>query len=130
MGGFKSFVVEGDEHYWAVSRYVERNALRARLVKRAEDWRWGSLWRRVRGEAGLPRLLSAGPLALPDGWVTHVNQAQSEAELEALRLCVQRGRPYGRASWVERVAAKLGLQTTLRPRGRPRKTVEGGQAGD
>ena len=45
QGRFKSFPVQDDDHFHTVSRYVERNALRANLVKRAEDWRWGSLHR-------------------------------------------------------------------------------------
>ena len=42
---FKSFPIQDDEHFLVVCRYVERNALRAGLVKRAEQWRYGSLWR-------------------------------------------------------------------------------------
>jgi putative transposase len=41
---FKSFPVEGDDHLFTVIRYVERNALRANLCSRAEEWSWGSLW--------------------------------------------------------------------------------------
>ena len=48
QGRFKSFPVESDEHFLTVARYVERNALRANLVERAQDWRWSSLWRRGR----------------------------------------------------------------------------------
>jgi putative transposase len=52
QGRYKSFPVERDGHLRTVNRYVERNALRAGLVERAEDWRWGSLWRWVnRGKA-------------------------------------------------------------------------------
>ena len=47
---FKSFPVQADEHFLTVCRYVERNALRAKLVKRAADWRWCSLWRRAHGD--------------------------------------------------------------------------------
>lgn len=50
----------------------------------------------------------------------HVNQPQSEAEVEVIRRSVQRGQPYGSESWVRRTAAKLGLESTLRDR--PRKT--------
>src|SRR6266516_466726 len=46
QGRFKSFPVQRDEHLLVLCRYVERNALRARLVRRAEHWRWCSLWRR------------------------------------------------------------------------------------
>jgi putative transposase len=44
QGTYKSFPVQGDEHYYAVCRYVERNALRAEMVERAEDWQFGALW--------------------------------------------------------------------------------------
>ena len=37
-----------DRHSLVVCRYVERNALRAGLVERAEQWAWSSLWRRRR----------------------------------------------------------------------------------
>src|SRR5262249_19586816 len=46
QGRFKSFPVQDDEHLLTVCRYVERNALRAKLCSRAQDWRWGSLWQR------------------------------------------------------------------------------------
>jgi putative transposase len=40
QGRFKSFPVQTDEHFLTVARYVERNALRANFVQRAEEWRW------------------------------------------------------------------------------------------
>ena len=46
QGRFKSFPIQEDEHFLTVCRYVERNALTANVVRRAEDWRWGSLWAR------------------------------------------------------------------------------------
>lgn len=42
QGRFKSFPVQDDEHMLTVLRYVERNALRARLVDRSEGWRCGT----------------------------------------------------------------------------------------
>ena len=41
--------------------------------------------------------------------------------LEALRRSVSRGRPYGSEVWVQDIVQRLGLQATIRPRGRPRK---------
>jgi putative transposase len=49
QGRFKSFPVETDEHLYTVLRYVERNAVRADLVARAEEWRWSSVWRFYQG---------------------------------------------------------------------------------
>jgi len=45
----------------------------------------------------------------------------SEAELAALRQSVVWGAPFGKASWQERTAKRLHLQSALRARGRPRK---------
>jgi putative transposase len=118
QGRFKSFPIESDEHFYAVVRYVERNALRAGLVERAEHWPWGSL--RTRTQRSSPFPLSDWPLPRPSRWPNHVNQPQSEAELAAIRGCLRRGRPYGGEQWTERMAHKLGLESTLRPRGRPR----------
>jgi len=34
-----------------------------------------------------------------------------------------RGTPFGAADWVNRMVAEQGLETTVRPRGRPRKSL-------
>ena len=34
----KSFAVETGDYFYQVNRYVERNALRANLVAKAEEW--------------------------------------------------------------------------------------------
>jgi putative transposase len=93
-----------------VVRYVERNALRAKLVSQAEDWRWGSLWRRQSGDAKSKKLLSAWPSPVPRRWVTTVNQPQTEAELKALRQSVNRSTVFGGPEWQARTAKKLGLE--------------------
>src|SRR6266567_1735105 len=49
---FKSFPIQADRHFLSVCRYVERNPLRAKLVKRAERWRWSSLWLRADDRSG------------------------------------------------------------------------------
>jgi putative transposase len=122
QGRFKAFPIEADEHLYTVGRYVERNALRANLVLRAEDWRWSSLWRRQHGDDEPGRLLAPWPVPLPEDWCEHVNRPQSEGELAALRQSVQRGCPYGSLSWQKHMAARLGLGHTLRPPGRPKKS--------
>jgi putative transposase len=121
QGRFKAFPVQTDDHFYTVVRYAERNALRANLVEKAEEWRWGSLWRRTRGTAEQKRLLSTWPLPEPTRWTAHVNAAQSEAEVKAVREAIRRGCPFGSATWQKRTAGRLGLDWTLRARGRPRK---------
>jgi putative transposase len=120
QGRFKSFPVQGDEHLYALARYVERNALRAGLVRRAEQWRWCSLYRWLRGSAEDRELLATWPQPRKPGWTDYVNQPQAEAELAAIRRSLRRGSPFGDDQWVTRTADKLDLETTLRPRGRPK----------
>jgi putative transposase len=122
QGRFKSFPIAADEHLVAVLRYVERNPVRAGLVDRAEQWRWGSLYRRVSGTPEDCALLTEPPVPLGRQWCDYVNEAQTEAELEAIRRCVARGQPYGGDTWRAKVTRQLGLEHSFRPRGRPRKT--------
>lgn len=121
QGRFKSFPVESDEHFFRVVRYVERNAVRANLVSRAEEWHWGSLWRRRCGDADAKALLHRWPLPEPTQWARTVNRPLTEAELKAVRNSVRRGTPFGATQWQVRTASSLGLEWTMRPRGRPRK---------
>jgi putative transposase len=121
QGRFKSFPIAADEHLLTVLRYVERNPLRAGLVRQAEGWRWGSLYRRTQGTPEEQSLLSDPPMPLGRLWPQHVHQPQTEAEREAIRCSVARGRPYGGDAWSKKVTKQLGLEHTIRPRGRPRK---------
>ena len=124
QGRFQAFPIESDEHLYTVCRYVERNPLRAKLVPRAEHWRWSSLWRRVHGDAQPRPLRAAWPVPLPPDWVRLVHEPQTEAELEALRRSVRRGTPFGSEVWQRGMAARLGLEHTLRSPGRPRKAAD------
>jgi len=122
QGTYKSFPVATDEHLLALCRYVERNALRANLVDRAQAWRWCSLWRRRHPKVvdEVPAL-SRWPVDVPRDWVRRVNRAQSDREVEAIQRSIQRGRPFGSPHWQTRIARQLDMTHTLRPRGRPRK---------
>ena len=120
---YRSFPIEEEAYFYQAVRYVERNALRAELVDRAEAWKWSSLWRRSAGTSEQQQLLSPWPVACPRDWRRLVNEPQTEAEVDAIRRCVARGQPYGDAEWTEQTARDLGLESTLRAPHRPRKTV-------
>ena len=47
QGRYKSFIVEKESYYVTLIRYIEANALRAKLVRKAEDWDYGSLIERT-----------------------------------------------------------------------------------
>jgi putative transposase len=120
QGRFKAFPIQQDEHLLTVVRYIERNPLRAGLVARAEDWLWSSL----REREGKASWLQPVPVPGPKDWLGWVNAPVTDAEVEALRYCVNRGTPFGREAWVQRTARRLGLEASLNPRGRPRTRAE------
>ena len=121
QGRFKSFPVQEDAHFLTVCRYVEANALRAGLVDRAEEWRWCSRWSGQSGEGLLKPWLGEWPVDRPPGWLAQVNRPQAEEALKAVRQAVVRGSPLGTEGWQARMASRLKLALTLRPRGRPHK---------
>ena len=100
-------------------RYVEANPLRAKLVIRAEQWEWSSRWQRDQGKDA-PRLTS-WPVERPRHWRASVNEPMASEQAASVQASLKRERPLGSEKWTKRMAAKLGLTQTLKPRGRPRK---------
>jgi len=71
-----------------------------------------------------PMVDSFGPLPLSPNWKECVNEVQAEGELEALRRSGQRGAPFDEELWGKQTATALGLESSFRQRGRPRKSEE------
>jgi putative transposase len=119
QGRFKSFPVEEGYGLLTLCRYVEANPRRAKLVRRAEQWVWGGLWRRLAGKEDLP--LTDWPVRVPRNWLDLVNRRMDKPILEGVRTSVSRGRPWGSDEWVQATTVRLGLEHTFRAAGRPRK---------
>ena len=129
QGRFKSPVIQDDDHLLTVLRYIEANPLRARMVESAGDYRWSSFSRHGLGKADelldtLPEYesLAKTPATRQRRWSAFVHKVPSDEELAAIRRSCSTGLPFGDAAWVEGLAARLGLDLTIRPRGRPRKS--------
>lgn len=120
QGRYKSFPVQNDVHFLTLMRYVEANPLRARMVERAQDWQWSSLSLRTTPVG--KHILSGWPVQRPQRWTRQVNAPFREQDLATVRAALTRGRPFGSDTWTRRIARRLGLEMTLRPRGRPRST--------
>ena len=118
QGRYKSFIVEKESYYITLIRYIEANALRAKLVLNAEDWDYGSLMER---EEKHRVLLSEPYMQLEEEWVNYVNEPIREGELYNIRNSVNRQAPLGQEQWQLETAAKYNLLSTLRSRGRPKK---------
>jgi putative transposase len=102
-----------------VLKYVESNAVRAGLVNSARDWLWSS---HLESSGKRPcSFIDEIPIELPKDWGKFVDEPIIRKELDKLRQSVNRQSPYGSPSWQIQMCKELGLESTLRPRGRPEK---------
>ena len=95
QGRYKSFIVGDDAYFWSVLKYTERNAVRAGLVERVEDWRWGSAYRRLCGAPKARALLSRLPVDLPRDYLAWINDPEPAELLQKLRESVNKGIKFG-----------------------------------
>ena len=121
QGRYKSFAVEEDAYLLTLLRYVEANPLRANMVDAAQDWQWSSLGC---AKSVSEKLLDPWPVDRPRNWTALVNEPLAGDNLSRVKLSFERGRPLGNDPWTVRMAARLGVQYTLNPRGRPKLTRE------
>ncbi|MBU1557553.1 transposase [Patescibacteria group bacterium] len=121
QGRYKSFICQDDSHFLTLVRYVERNPKKANLVKKAENWKWGSVWRRESGTEKQRKLLSEWIISEPKSYLKYLNEPQNESEEKAIQNSILRGNPYGGDSWKAKIIKKFKLETTIRPQGRPKK---------
>ena len=113
-----------EQHLWTAVRYVERNPVRAGLVRRAEDWEWSS----AAGHCGMRTDALAGdPCGLhrdvpPTKWAAWLAEPWGEVDngrVEALRANTLTGRPVGGETFVRHLEHLVGRRLQALPRGRP-----------
>jgi putative transposase len=92
QGRFKAFPIEQDDHLLTVLHYIERNPVRGKLTRRAQQWGWSSA-RYWEEEAIRPTYIHVDPVPRPADWLDWVNQDLTLGELEALRRSVNRAPP-------------------------------------
>ena len=121
QGRYKSFLVESNDYLLTLIKYVERNPVRAKFVKKCEDWQWGSAYRRIHGTKDEKKLVDNPPTDLPLQYSSWINSFEDTKIVQSIRDSVVKGSPYGRDVWVEKMVITHNLQPTLRSPGRPRK---------
>lgn len=120
QGRYKSFLCQDDNHFLTLVRYVERNAKKANLVAKAENWKWSSVWRREKGTNKQKKFLSDWPVSRPEKYLLWLNQPQTAMEEAVIEKSIAKSNPFGAVSWVEDTVKKFNLGQTLRGVGRPK----------
>jgi putative transposase len=117
-----------DETYlWAAVRYVERNPVRARIVRKAENYAWSSAAAHCRLSEDV--VITARPFWRKqfDGigdWSAWLAEGDEPQRLEILRRNVEKGLPCGTEKFIRKLERISGRALGFRPRGRPKKDDE------
>lgn len=119
-----------ETHLWRAVAYVERNPVRAGLVRRAWRWPWSSAAAHVGESAGAREKAAATDLLDMKWWAREWTAARWRTQLvtpedEGWRRQFWRaahtGRPLAEDRWLARVEARLGCRLRANPVGRPRR---------
>ncbi len=111
-------------YLWAAIRYIERNPVRARMVRKAEKYSWSSaaahcglrkdglLSRRATWQRQLKRVAD---------WSAWLAEGDKPEHISTLRRNAGRGLPCGSDRFVMRLEKMVGRTLQCRPQGRPKK---------
>jgi putative transposase len=106
QGRFASFPMD-EPHLLACARYVELNPVRAKLARRARDWRWSSARAHVKGRDD--GLVTVRPLLdLAPDWPAFLAEGLGAPEHAAIQSSERTGRPLGAPRFIARLEKRLG----------------------
>ncbi len=110
-------------HLWRTLCYMERNPVRAKLVRRAWAYPWSSASAQVSGTAPTGLLDLSGWLAAwrPERWEATLRQREDDTEVSAIRHSTHRGRPLASEALLSKLEHRLGRRLRPLPVGRPKK---------
>ena len=121
---YHSCIIDGDKYLWTVSRYIEKNPVRARMVKNPEDYPYSSAKSHITGEANT---LLKEPLfdeREMSEYKLLMKSKEREDELEEIRIKTCLGKPLGGDDFIAELSEKVGRSLIFRPKGRPIKKKE------
>ena len=122
QGRFYSCLLN-EPYLMAAMRYVERNPVRAKRVKRPWQWKWSSAAAHIGGTDEMVDVVeikeSAG--VSMGSWREYIDSNDNAPDAEAIRRNTMTGRPLGRDGFIGKLSRKLGRVISVLPRGRPKK---------
>lgn len=115
QGRFGSMAIDGDQVVNA-AKYISLNPVRAKLVKKPEDWKWSSVAAHLAGKDD--ELVTVKPLLdqVPD-FANFVHEPADDALFADLRRSEKTGRPVGSSDWMTAMERQVGRPIVLRKRG-------------
>jgi putative transposase len=118
-GRFKSYPLN-EAHLYAAMKYVERNPVRAKMVKKAWQYPWSS------AKAHVDKL---NPLILDDcffsqemkDWAGYISEEDEDKDIIAFRKHSRTGRPLGDKKFIDKLEKTTGRRLYIKKPGRKKK---------
>lgn len=123
QGRFYSCVMD-DDYLVTSLRYVERNPVRAGIVRKPWQWKWSSAGEHVGQRKGIIDIEKITTLidTSHEEWKGYIDLAENKEEVENIRKHTLLGRPLGTKDFIAKLGKRLGRVLSVLPRGRPKKT--------
>src|SRR3989304_8396376 len=104
---YHSCIVDKEKYLWAVARYIEQNPVRAKIVKKAEDYPYSSAKVHIYGTKDeiLGETLFEGRQR--NDYIELMNATIKEEDINSIRNYTRNGRPFGDESFTEKMEQKL-----------------------
>ncbi len=130
--GWKGHVWQGryfssaldDQYLWAAIRYAERNPVRAKMVRKAENYTWSSATAHCKGQTDAVLTTKAywkKQFESIGDWSAWLAEGDQEEEITIIRRNVEKGIPCGSDRFVKKLEKQIGRVLQYRPPGRPGK---------
>lgn len=116
---FFSCPVDKDSYLWSVTKYIENNPVRAKLVEKAEEWVWSSARAHINNEKNL--FLDASDWLTEKERSDYINFCRKDAPCNNIRKSTSSGRPFGNERFIEEIGRKINRDLTPGKAGRPCK---------
>lgn len=125
QGRFASFPMD-DDYLLVAARFIERNPVRSRMVRRPRAWKWSSARAHLAGRND--GLVTVRPLlSLAPDWRAFLAEPLAKEPLEAIHRAERTGRPLGAAPFLKKLEKRLG-RTLARQKPGPKPKAPGGRA--
>ena len=122
QGRFYSCILD-ERHLYATIRYIESNPVRAKLVKKAENWQWSSTKAHLSKNKGksIFTLADVANYIEVDDWREYLSQKEDESIIAKIRSNTLSGKPLGNEIFISKLEKICGSSLKTLPRGRPKK---------
>ena len=125
QGRFYSCVMD-ERHVYACAKYIERNPVRAGMVKKPWDWKWSSAGAHCGFREGDPLSVNKFFQYVDESkksWGEFINEEDKPEDIKRIRKHTLAGLPVGQDRFVRKLERKLGRLLEVSPKGRPTKKI-------